>query len=73
MAALVRIFSWPLRDLRRARGVSPYEDDMGWCAHSATHKHRYADAVPKVAHVPPLGGIAPAASVAQLAHKPMPS
>ena len=34
-------------------------DEVGWRVYLPTHKHRHADVVPKMAQVPPLGGIAP--------------
>lgn len=34
-------------------------DEVGWRVYLPTHKHQHADVVPKMAQVPPLGGIAP--------------
>lgn len=73
VAALVLILSWPLGDLRRAQRVSVHADEVGLCTYLAVHKDRQDDIVPKMAHVPPLGGTAPATSATQLAHKAKPS
>lgn len=66
LAALVLIFSWPLRDLRRARRGSPGADEAGLCAYVAIPP-------PKPARVLFLDGAAPDASDTQLADKTMTS